>query len=214
MAAMTLPRGLFGPDRVDVAYEPWLAVRRAELRVGPSSRAPAVKSDDGEAVRLVAGQHLGRQTTRNPGCLDTPPLRGAVDGYVWGYCMPPATRKSGWMLLSALEADPEYEGLACGPANVDFDRRRPTACGGHCDGRRLTDVRRVFGSAQVSAREAYLRWAPGSTAFRYLVRGDEVRRLVQTANARWVGIEVRTARWAGRRLRGWILSGALTPIPR
>jgi hypothetical protein len=208
---VTLPRGLFGPDLVDVAYEPWSAVRSTALRVGPNSRAPAVKSDSGESIELGAGQHLGRQTTRNPDCLDTPPLRAAVGGFVWGYCMPPVTRKSGWMLLAALEPDPAFEHLACGPANADFDRRRPDACGGHCDGRPLTGVRAVSGSARVSARDVYLRWAPGSTAFRYLVRGDEVRRLAQTANARWIGVEVQSGRWARRRLRGWILGSALTP---
>jgi hypothetical protein len=118
------------------------------------------------------------------------------------------------MLLAALEPDPAFEHLACGPANADFDRRRPDACGGHCDGRPLTGVRAVSGSARVSARDVYLRWAPGSTAFRYLVRGDEVRRLAQTANARWIGVEVQSGRWARRRLRGWILGSALTPTRR
>jgi hypothetical protein len=207
---VALPPGVFGTDLVDVAYEPWRAVRSTVLRVGPSTRAAAVTSDSGESVELVAGQHLGRQTTRNPQCLDSPPLRGAVDGFVWGYCMPPATRKSGWMLLSALEPDPGFEGLACGPANADFDRRRPQACGGHCDGQRLTDIRAASGSARVSAGDVYLRWAPGSTAFRYLVRNDAVRQLVRTANGRWIGVEVQTARWASRRTRGWVLGSALT----
>lgn len=204
---------VFGPDLVDVAYEPWRAVRSTVLRLGPSSRAPAIRSDDGEAVELATGQHLGRQTTRNPACLDAPPLRPAVDGFVWGYGMPPATRKSGWTSLSDLEPDPTFDELACGPADADFDRRRPDACGGHCDERPLTGVRAVSGSQPVSARDVYLRYAPGSTAFRYLVRGDEVRRLIETANARWVGVEVRTARWTRRRARGWVLAGALRDPP-
>jgi hypothetical protein len=209
---VALPRALFGTNLVDVAYEPWRAVRSTVLRVGPSTRAAAVRSDSGESVELRADQHLGRQTTRNPECLDSPPLRGAVDGFVWGYCMPPATRKSGWMLLSDLEPDPRFDGLACGPANADFDRRRPHACGGHCDGRALTGVRSASGSARVNARDVYLRWAPGSTPFRYLVRDDKVRRLVQTANGRWIGVEVQTARWATRRTRGWVLGSALTRL--
>jgi len=209
---VTLPRGLFGPDLVDVAYEPWRAVGSTTLRLGPSSRAPAVKSDSGESIELAAGQHLGRQTTRNPGCLDAPPLRPAVEGFVWGYCLPPVTRKSGWMLLSDLEPDPALERLACGPANADFDRRRPDAGGGHCDGRPLTGERPLSGPARVSARDVYLRYAPGSTAFRYLVRGDEVRRLIQTANARWIGVEVRTARWTRRGARGWVMASTLSPI--
>jgi hypothetical protein len=209
-AAAALPRGIFGPDRVDVAHEPWRAVRSTALRLGPSMQAPAVLADTGEPVELAADQHLGRQTTRNPACLDAPPLRAAVDGFVWGYCMPPATRKSGWMRLSDLERDPALEQLACGPAGADFDRRRPQACGGHCDGRSLTGVQGATGTAVVTAREVYLRYAPGSTAFRYLVRGDAVRRVVQSRNRSWTGVEVRTARWAGRGTRGWVLARTLS----
>jgi hypothetical protein len=206
-----LPRGLFGPDLVDVAYEPWRAVRRTSLRVGPSSAAPVVLSDLDEPVELVAGQRLGRQTTRNPRCLDAPPLRAAVDGFVWGYCLPPATRKSGWMLLADLRRDPRCEQLACGPAGKDFDRRSPGSCGGHCDGRPLTDVRAASGRAAVGAREVYLRYAPHSTAFRYLVTGDEVRELARWSSPRadWIGVEVRSARWAPRARRGWVLASAL-----
>jgi hypothetical protein len=208
--ALAWPRGIFGADLVDVAHEPWRAVRSTALRLGPSMRAPAVLADNGEAVELAADQHLGRQTTRNPGCLNAPPLRAAVDGFVWGYCMPPATRKSGWMRLSDLERDPALEQLACGPAGADFDRRRPQACGGHCDGRPLAGVQDASGTAVVTAREVYLRYAPGSTAFRYLVRGDAVRRVVRSRNRSWTGVEVRTARWTGRGTRGWVLDSTLS----
>jgi hypothetical protein len=209
--ALTLPPGLFGPDRVDVAYEPWRALELAALRVGPSSGSPVVLADSGEEVELAAGQHLGRQTTRNPACLDRPPLRAAVDGFAWGYCLPPAIRKSGWMRLAELEADPAFDGLACGPAGADFDRRRPQACDGHCDGRPLTGLRPASGSAEVTARDLYLRYAPHGTAFRYLVGGDQVRLLVQWQSAdAWFGVEVRCARWTPRRARGWVLAGGLT----
>src|SRR5215218_6836403 len=59
---LTLPPGLFGPDQVDVAYDPWLALAATGLHVGPTSRSPVVLSDSGEAVSLGIGQHLGRQT--------------------------------------------------------------------------------------------------------------------------------------------------------
>src|SRR4051812_43361557 len=91
----SLPRALYGADQVDVAYEPWRALRASVLRLGADVRAPAVLADDGSVVALSEGQHFGRQSTRNPACLDRPPLRPAVAGFVWGYCMPPATRKSG-----------------------------------------------------------------------------------------------------------------------
>ena len=210
-ANVALPRGLYGQDQVDVAYEPWRAARETPLRVGPSADAPVVFADDGVPVALLAGQHLGRQSTRNPRCLDAPPLRGAVQGFVWGYCLSPVTHKSGWMLLGDLEPDPGLAQLACGPAGADFDRRQPGSCNGHCDGRPLTGLRAAAGVAAVSAREAYLRYAPGSTAFRYLVSGDEVRRLVQwsSGNATWVGVEARRAQWVPRGGRGWVLAGTL-----
>jgi len=204
---VNLPDGLFGPDRVDVAYDPWQALRPTALRVGPSARSPVVLAKTGDPVVLAAGRHLGRQTTRNPACLDRPPLRPAVDGFAWGYCLPPAIRKSGWMRLVDLEPDPAFAGLACGPADEDFDRRRPQACGGHCDGRPLTGVRPVSGSAEVAARDLYLRYAPGSTAFRYLVGGDRVRLLVEWRAAdHWLGVEVAQARWTPRGARGWVLA--------
>jgi hypothetical protein len=210
MRGSTLPRGLFGPDGVDVGYEPWRAVRPVALRIGPSARSPIVLADSGEPVELDADQHFGRQTTRNPACLDKPPLRASVDGFVWGYCMPPATRKSGWMRLRDLEPDRHVEELACGPAGEDFDRRRPQACGGHGDGRPLTGVRPAPGSAVVVARDLYLRWAPHGTAFRYLVEGDEIRPLVYWRPlGGWLGVEVRRARWTPRRSRGWALAGGV-----
>jgi hypothetical protein len=208
---MSLPRGIFGPDQVDVGYEPWQAVRATALRVGPSVLAPQVLSDADEPVGLAVSQHLGRQTTRNPACLDAPPLRGSVNGFVWGYCLPPAVRKTGWMLMADLRADLELERLACGPASADFDRRRPQACGGHCDGRALSGVRDASGQAIVEAREVYLRYAPGSNAFRYLVRGDGLRRLLRSHNMQWTAVEIQTAAWTARGTRGWVLSSALGP---
>ena len=210
--ALTLPPGLFGPDQVDVAYEPWRAHAGTTLHVGPSSSSPVVLADDGQAVRLVAEQHLGRQSLRNPACADTPPLRPAVNGFVWGYGMPPAIRKSGWVLVADLEADPQFGQLACGPAGADFDRRFPQACGGHCDGSPLTGVRPLSGAAEVSARDLYLRYAPGSTAYRYLVGGDQVRLLADWHAHRWVGVEVRRAAWAPRRARGWVLASAVARV--
>lgn len=208
MSRPTLPRGLHGADEVDVAYEPWRAHARTALRIGPDAEAPAVLADDGSAVVVGRGQLFGRQSTRNPRCLDRPPLRPAVGGFVWGYCLPPATRKSGWMRLADLAPAPLAERHACGPAGADFDRRDPASCGGHCDGRPVDAFSVTSGEAIVAARDVYLRYAPGSTAFRYLVRGDRVRRLVDGRGDHrgWVGVEVRRARWTPTGRRGWVRS--------
>jgi hypothetical protein len=205
---VALPRGLYGTDRVDVAYEPWRAIRPTALRIGPSPDAPIVPTDAGRPVQLDEGQHLARQSTRNPRALDAPPLRPAVGGYVWGYAMSPVAHKSGWMALDDLEPDPEFEDQACGPAGADFDRRDPDSCGGHGDGSPLSGVRAASGTAAITAQDAYLRYAPQSTAFRYLVRGDQVRRLVRHSG--YVGVEVRTARWSPRGGRGWVIASAVS----
>ena len=210
--ALTLPTGLFGPDQVDVAYEPWQALSATTLHIGPSASSPAVRSESGDVVRLVPGQHFGRQCTRNPRCLDAPPLRAAVNGFVWGYGIPPAIAKSGWVRLDDLQTDPGFTEFACGPAGADFDRRFPQECGGHCDGRPLAGVRRIAGSAEVRAHDLYLRYAPGSTAYRYLVSGDQVRLLVDWHARRWFGVEVRRAKWAARGARGWVLASAVTRL--
>ena len=206
-----LPRGLYGADQVDVAYEPWRAVASSTLRLGPDPQAPAVTADDGRIVALEPGQYFARQSTRNPGCLERPPLRPAVSGFAWGYCMAPVTRKSGWMRLADLQPDPDAERRACGPAGADFDRRDPSSCGGHCDGRPVTAFAAASGEAAIDARDVYLRYAPGSTAFRYLIEGDRVRRLVNARgeHAGWAGIEVRRARWTPTGARGWLLAGTL-----
>jgi hypothetical protein len=59
----------------------------------------------------------------------------------------------------------------------------------------------------VRSREVYLRYAPGSTAFRYLVAEDEVRRLA--AWRLWTGVAIRRARWAPPGTRGWVLTSTL-----
>ena len=66
------------------------------------------------------------------------------------------------------------------------------------------------GRTRVRAREVYLRWSPRGTAFRYLVRGDEVRRLCRWESGAhdYTGIEVITADWAATHVRGWVLTSS------
>lgn len=206
--AIRPPARIYGSDEVDVAYEPWRALRPTELRVGPSPRAVVVLADDGRRCALREGDHFGRQSTRNPDCSAQPPLRPPANGYVWGYLIRrgfPA--KSGWMRLADLVRAPEYAPRTCGPAGADFDRRRPDACGDRCDGRALRQVVRRTGLAEVDAREAYLRYNPRGAAVRYLVEGDDVRRLAAWQD--FTAVEVRRGRWAPTGSRGWVISSAL-----
>ena len=212
MARARLPTGIFGPDRVDVAYEPWEATGFARLRVGPSRQAPVVLVR-GKEVTIRRGLHFGRQSARNPGCADHPALRRSVDGFVWGYVLPPGHKKSGWMPLEILEQDRNTKRVACGPAGADFDRRDPSKCPPHCDGGPLQeeDVDRRTGRAAIRAREVYLRWSPRGTAFRYLVRGDEVRLLCRYRSGPhdYTGLEVVEGRWTPVGTRGWVLTSSL-----
>jgi len=210
MKTRRLPAGLHGPDRVDVAYEPWRATRSVPLRVGPSREAPIVTAREAE-VRVWPGLHFGRQSVRNPDCSDHPPLRRAENGFVWGYVLPPGHKKSGWLALDALEQHLAAERIACGPAGSDFDRRDPALCSGHCDGRPLTGVASAGGRTTVGAREVYLRWSPRGTAFRYLVRGDEVRRMCRWESGAhdYTGVDVVNARWSPVGVRGWVLTSSL-----
>jgi hypothetical protein len=210
MARARLPARIFGPEQVDVAYEPWRVTGFAHLRVGPSGEAPVVLVR-GKEVTVRPGLHCGRQSARNPGCADHPRLRRVENAFVWGYVMPPGHKKSGWLSLEVLEQDLGFEGLACGPAGADFDRRHPQRCGAHCDGKPIADVDRLRGTAAVSAREVYLRWSPRGTAFRYLVRADRVRRLARFRSGPhdYTAVEVLDGRWTPAGTRGWVLSSGL-----
>ena len=210
MPASQLPARLYGPNQVDVAYEPWRATGFARLRVGPDDDAPVVTAR-GVEVTISAGLHFGRQSVRNPGCADHPPLRREENGFGWGYVLPPGHKKSGWIALGVLEQHLAAERIACGPAGTDFDRRDPRLCREHCDGHPLTGVASASGRTTVGAREVYLRWSPRGTAFRYLVHGDEVRRLCRWESGAhdYTGIEVIRARWTAARVRGWVLTSSL-----
>jgi hypothetical protein len=208
-----LPARIYGPDQVDVAYEPWRVLRDSPQRIGPGAAAAPVLGSGGAPVVMRAETHVGRQSTRNPACSDRPPLRPALGGWVWVYGLPPNSRKSGWVALADLEPDPDHPESACGPAEVDFDRRDPSLCSPHCDGRPLQRVEPAAGVSVVRAREVYLRYSPQGTAFRYLQRGEAVRALCRWRSGRldYTGVEVRTARWAPRGTRGWVASSALRP---
>jgi len=73
--------------------------------------------------------------------------------------------------------------------------------------RRLSPRLAALGLASFAEYHRYLRYAPGSTAFRYLVGGDRVRLLVEWRAAdHWLGVEVAQARWTPRGARGWVLA--------
>jgi hypothetical protein len=179
---------------------------------------------DNRAIEdLSPGQGFAAQSTRNPSCSDNPPLRPSLNGFVFGYAR--GTMTSGWVPADALEFA-GYDGGPCtdGPSNEDFEvahnpydgcaalvcdgtqscaaANDPNAgtsdCGGH-----TTNVTRT-----VSATDLYLRYAPGSTALRYLHQGDQVQVLYDNQQG-WFFIQVTATTCPALSpdgSRGWLLA--------
>lgn len=193
------PDGCRTQFEVNVGYYPNRTSREATLRSGPGEHFDVVQG-------LPAGQRVGRQSVRNPQRSSRPPRRDARNRYAWVYVH--RQGRSGWVRSDVLLPDPG--GWADGPAGEDFEvgdapgvrhrprpRRRP----------RFTLGRRASGRRVVKARDVYLRYAPRSTAFSYLDRGDVVE--LRWRGATYSCVEVVSSAHTPRGTRGWVPHGAL-----
>ncbi len=142
--------------RIHVCYEPWQVVRSepadvlprgrkgVAVRKGPEPDAPIVYKY-GEPCIIKVGGIFGRQSERQNDrtggvrndCPAPPlrPTRGTDGKFVWGI---PATHaisgtwnKGGWIAHSSGSVqysrhDPGFDGVLCGPADLDFDCRAGT----------------------------------------------------------------------------------------
>jgi hypothetical protein len=212
---------------VNVGWYPYRAVRRTPILMA-----------EGEVLGwLDAGDTFSLQSTRNPRCLDAPPLRPArdVDGALhrWGYAADGST--TGWVADADLVWDAADAGRVCqdGPARVDFmvshDPQRscePTACRadpgrerGMCwssavnsqyDGDRDCGGERLSLSRRVDARESHLRFAPLSTSHHYVFRDDQVHVMYRAHG--WSFVEVTASRHPQLTpvgTRGWLQDTSL-----
>lgn len=230
-------RGAYRARSVNVGFYPFQVVRDTALYTGdPDPSRPERR----RALTLRRGQGFDLQSTRNPGCRDSPPIRASVDGFVFGYKhATPNAGLTGWVRAADLEFVGHVSGRNCaaGPAGADFqvtrnpyDECRTTSCrsasgdhhhclpnnardeGGHdCDGARRVSLMRV-----VDAEELHLRYSPGGTSMRFLHRNDEVRVLlrIDRRGAIWDLVEVtRTSspNLTPRGARGWTLDRWLDP---
>jgi hypothetical protein len=177
---------------VNVGYYPFQAVRTTNMYSGdPGGGGTVVET-------LAPGQGVGLQTTRNPNCLDNPPLRPAVAGWAFGFRRgADGARPSGWVALADLTFV-GYDGGPCatGPAFADFeaahnpyDGCRALVCDGttSCaavnpagEGDNDCGGTRVDQSRTVDADTLYVRYSPGGTATHYLHRGDTVHVMYRT----------------------------------
>jgi hypothetical protein len=211
-----VPRGAVGQDAVAVCYSPYVVVGTepsterlgktgVAVRKGPHPDAEIVLTNAGDEVFVHEGGHFARQSSRNAPDCAAPPLRPAIDGWIWGY---PGTdvrsKKSGWIPLRVdgtvySEAAPDWrdqpknDGWLCGPARKDFDCRdagaSQKACGhDECGGPPLDDIRcrakplrrRVRPAVSRMAgnfEDYYLRLSFNSTAFGFCEPGDVVDEL-------------------------------------
>jgi hypothetical protein len=182
---------------VNVGYYPF--------KIKPGVATHLYTCDDRFIQDLNPGDGFAVQSTRNPSCSDNPPLRPDLAGFVFGYSR--GSSKSGWVPASALEWT-GYAGGTCadGPASADFevahdpyDGCAATVCSGGfhtCaaangpnDGSGDCGGKTMNVSRTVKSDDMYLRYAPLSTAVRYLHKGDVVKVLYDNLKG-WSFVEV------------------------
>ncbi len=195
--------GCWTLGEVNVGWYPMRTKRDTYLYTGPSERS-SVKVNKGRTVVLVAGDWVGLQSTRNPHGYNLPAPRGDVDR--WSFVYSARVHHGGWVRLDNLEECPN-KGWARGPAGEDFEVGaqpcNPGAQGG-CNGRKA----RLRRKHTVRAAEVYLRYAPRSTAFWYVVRGDVVKDRWITRSGGFRCVEVVTSKTAPPGTIGWIHESA------
>lgn len=199
--------GCWDQNEVDICWRRYVTNKATALRYGPSLSTDVVPQQMtcvGTGA-LAAGETVCLQSTRNPTCLESPPLRPAENGFVWAYendC-----KISGW--IPAADVAPQAGTPCCGPAAQDFPCGVPAEprCeqAEECHPEPSGTASSRSGCARVNARELTLRYAPQSTAFRYLLDGDIVRRRCgHSSGYHCVDVlESNTAQGA----RGWVTAG-------
>lgn len=195
---MTCHGGCCTAHEVNVGWYGYEAQDLCTVRTAPRSDAP---------IKTIINPHqrVGIQSTRNPGALSDPPPRGEIDGYVWGYVL--SGGDTGWIRRNALVAS-GWGPWARGPAGVDFHV-------GYDHGRRGSDTScrgiAVRGNKRrvVRVQDVYLRYAPKSTAFWYLLEGDVVDALFHHIKG-WTCVRVDRSRGgAPEGTRGWVQISSL-----
>lgn len=201
---------------VNIGYYPF--------KIKPGVNTNLYTCDNRPIEALGPGQGFAAQSTRNPGCIENPPLRPALNGFVFGYAR--GSAKSGWVPADALEFA-GYDGGSCadGPASADFqvlhnpyDGCKAMACDGQlgcmavngandgandCGGSGKNEDRTV------AVDDLYLRYAPQSTAYHYLHNNDKVHVLYANAGGQWLFVEVTGTTCPAltpNGTRGWVLN--------
>lgn len=202
MTALGGYTGCWALNEVEVCYAPYKTNKDTFIRYGPSSSAP--KTPLGAVAK---GAGLGRQSTRNPDCVGSPPLRPTENGFAWVYSR--GGSGSGWIAVADIDADPSAS-PPCGPAGQDFPCGQPgySECPKNCGGLD-SPVVAASGNAAISAQDVALRYGPQSTQYRWLVQGDIVTRLCYATGSGYYCVQVVSSAYAPTGARGWVPSNAL-----
>lgn len=231
-AACSLPAGCFGTDVVNVCYAPWRVVAAEPgqtglvVRKGPHFSATPVTYSDGSPVVVSIGGHFGRCSNRTgsiaAGCPDPGP-RPSQNGFIWGYWQ--NYHRQGWMPYNVggvtyAVGDSAYTGKFCGVATFDFDCRLPhsscpnwTGCGGvdfttTCG---VTYRPVITVPPDPSEEKYYIRYAPNSISWGWLVPGDRVKRwgYMSVGGYNWSCVQALCCQYVPANCRGWCRSDCL-----
>ena len=208
MTCYSLDRAFQHPE-VCIGWYPYVTLGETEIRTAPAG---------GHLLKaMMKGGGLGVQSVRNPAAGATPPVRPAVNGWLWCYAR--STGDTGWVRASDVAPDPDASKKPPlrGPGLWDFEVGRP-AVGGRVGPRTKKPNGCGYLSARqplrrVKARTVSLRYSGRGTAFHYLHKGDVVRLLLVDAPAGYAFVEVVSADVPRPGTRGWVGQAHLEAAP-
>lgn len=188
-------KGAYTADSIHIGWYGYKSTKNAYIRTGPGDHF-TLKD------RLLPGKRIGVQSVRNPKGVDNPPRRpierdGFKRPWVWVY----GEGVEGWVKLSALKETKDTVPWAHGPRGRDFHIGLEQSRNGEktsCHGTRRNRVR------VISSVDVLLRYAPHSSAFYYLQRGDGVRELYRRLQNDFVAVSVTQSKTCPVGTRGWV----------
>lgn len=209
----------------NIAYYPMITARATPLVSGEGSSQVIMMLDPLTPVAL--------QSTRNPLCHDSPPLRTAVEGWVFGYVrgISDMTSGIGWMRAEDLLLDASGGPCANGPGDGAFQvwtnpySRNPICEPMFCDGQRKCREINPIGEGAiecmgtevdyerlVDADTLIVRFSPAGSPRRFLHRDDRVRVLYESPDRNNVFVATLTTSapvLSPVGARGWVYAGFL-----
>lgn len=189
--------GCWAQDAVNIGWYGYRTNSSTFVRVGPGHNFR-------QRAIVAAGKRMGWQSVRNPDCLDIPAPRSSKNGYAWCYLVDGGL--TGWVPIRSLDSYDNGKSWAHGPAGEDFHvsydncvKGRPAGCSGQILEHRVRVIK---------AEEVYVRYAPQSTAYHFLLKDDHFKEFYASPMGFRCG-EVTRSESCPVGTRGWVLSAAL-----